>query len=100
MPFDCVRSNHQFLGDFLVGQTLRQQVKHFAFAVGQRSQFTKRPIHQARFFNYVAEQGTIECLLFDVGRDGVLGIDFLYLFGLSSAADDNRGNLIGTCASQ
>lgn len=34
MSLDRIRSDHQPLGDLLVGESLGEQVEHFAFAVG------------------------------------------------------------------
>ena len=100
MPFHGVGGDDQFLGDFLIGQALSQQIEDFAFAVGERAQLAHGLVHGLGLFHRAAERGTVESLLLDVSRDRVFRIYPLDFLGLSDTADYNRGNAVCLCGSE
>ena len=98
MPFDGVGSDDKFLGDLFVGQAFCQRVQHFPLrGRSGRSIHSCDLIGSPGFFNHAAEGVAIKGLFFDIGRDGMFGVDLLNLLRFVHAADNDGGDTFGMC---
>ena len=96
VPFDGVGRDKQFLCNFLVRKTLRQQIENFTFAVSQCIQLAEGLTHHSGLFHHTTERGAIKGSFFNVGGDEMLGIDPLDLLRLRDATDHNCRYAFGT----